>query len=93
MMLPNSVIIIPRYLLFNKWGWLGSYLPFSIPALFACYPFFIFMLIQFLRGISRDLDEAAKINECNSLNTFVRILLPLMKPALFSVGLSQLMWT
>lgn len=93
LMLPNSVIIIPRYLLFNKWGWLDSYKPFTIPALFACYPFFIFMLIQFLRGIPKDLDEAAKIDGCNSLSTFVRILVPLMKPALFSAGLFQMMWT
>jgi oligogalacturonide transport system permease protein len=93
MMLPNSVIIIPRYLLFNKWGWLDSYKPFTIPALFACYPFFIFMLIQFLRGIPHDLDEAATIDGCNSLQIFIRILMPLMKPALFSAGLFQLMWT
>ncbi|WP_320128847.1 carbohydrate ABC transporter permease [uncultured Sphaerochaeta sp.] len=93
LMLPNSVIIIPRYLLFNKWGWLDSYLPFIVPALFACYPFFIFMMLQFLRGIPTELDEAARIDGCNSWNIFGRILLPLMKPALFSAGLFQLMWT
>ncbi len=93
LMLPNSVIIIPRYLLFNKLGWLDSYLPFIVPALFACYPFFIFMMLQFLRGIPTELDEAARIDGCNSWGIFVRILLPLMKPALFSAGLFQLMWT
>jgi oligogalacturonide transport system permease protein len=93
LMLPNSVIIIPRYLMFNKLGWLNSYLPFIIPALFACYPFFIFMLIQFLRGIPRELDEAAIIDGCGAGGIFFRILLPLMKPALFSAGLFQLMWT
>lgn len=93
LMLPNSVIIIPRYLLFNKLGWLDSYLPFIIPALFACYPFFIFMMLQFLRGIPVELDEAARIDGCNSWSIFARILLPLMKPALFSAGLFQLMWT
>jgi oligogalacturonide transport system permease protein len=93
LMLPNSVIIIPRYLMFNKMGWLNSYLPFIIPALFACFPFFIFMLIQFLRGVPRELDEAAIIDGCGAVRIFYQILIPLMKPALFSVGLFQLMWT
>ena len=93
LMLPNAVIIIPRYLLFNKIGWLDTYNPFIVPALFACYPFFIFMLVQFLRGIPRDLDEAASIDGCNTLGIFIQILLPLMKPALFSAGLFQFMWT
>lgn len=93
LMLPNAVIIIPRYLLFNKIGWLDTYQPFTVPALFACYPFFIFMLVQFLRGIPRDLDEAAGIDGCGSTGIFFRILLPLMKPALFSAGLFQFMWT
>jgi oligogalacturonide transport system permease protein len=53
LMLPNAVIIIPRYILFRNFGWLDSYLPFTMPALFACYPFFIFMLVQFFRGLPR----------------------------------------
>ncbi len=93
LMLPNSVIIIPRYLLFNKWGWLDSYKPFTIPALFACDAFFIFMLVQFIRGIPKELDEAATIDGCNPVRIFSRILLPLMKPALFSAGLFKFMWT
>ncbi len=93
LMLPNSVIIIPRYLLFNKWGWLDSYKPFIIPALFACDAFFIFMLVQFIRGIPKELDEAATIDGCNPVGIFGRILLPLMKPALFSAGLFKFMWT
>lgn len=93
LMLPNAVIIIPRYLLFNKLSWLDTYYPFIVPAIFACYPFFIFMLIQFLRGVPRELDEAASIDGCSSLGIFFRILLPLMKPALFSAGLFQFMWT
>lgn len=93
LMLPNTVIIIPRFMLFNKLGWLDSYLPFIAPAVFACYPFFIFMIIQFLRGIPRSLDESAKIDGCSSLRILVSILVPLMKPALFSAGLFQFMWT
>ncbi len=93
LMLPNTVIIIPRFMLFNSLGWLNSYLSFIVPAIFACYPFFIFMIIQFLRGIPLSLDESAKIDGCSSLRIFGSIILPLMKPAIFSAGLFQTMWT
>ncbi len=93
LMLPNAVIIIPRYNLYNKFGWINSYMPFYAPALLACYPFFIFMLIQFLRGIPKELDQAAYIDGCGTLRTYVQILLPLMKPALFSAALFQFLWT
>ena len=93
LMLPNSVIIIPRYTLFNSFGWLDSYLPFWVPALLACYPFFIFMLVQFMRGLPKDLDESAYIDGCSTLRVFGQILLPLMKPALFSAALFQFLWT
>lgn len=92
LMLPNAAIIIPRYLLFRNLGWLNTFKPFWMPALLAAYPFFIFMPIQFLRGIPKDLDESAKIDGANSFVIFKSILLPLMKPALFSVGLMQFMW-
>lgn len=93
LMLPNAVIIIPRYTLFAKFGWIDTYMPFYSLAILACYPFFVFMLIQFLRGIPRDLDESAYIDGCGTLRTLVQILLPLMKPAIFSAGLFQFMWT
>ncbi len=93
LMLPNAVIIVPRYTLFAKLGWVDTYLPFYLPALLACYPFFVFMLIQFLRGIPKDLDESAYIDGSGTLRTLVQILLPLMKPALFSAGLFQFLWT
>ncbi|MEI3199040.1 MAG: carbohydrate ABC transporter permease [Lachnospiraceae bacterium] len=93
LMLPNSVIIIPRYTLFNKFHWLDSYLPFYMPAIFACYPFFIYQLIQFMRGLPKDLDESAYIDGCGTFRVFYQILLPLMKPALFSAALFQFMWT
>ena len=93
LMLPNSVIIIPRYLIFNKLGLLNTYWPFYLPAAFACFPFFIFMIVQFLRGVPRELDEAAYIDGCSSLRLYFKILLPLIKPALFSAGLFQFMWT
>ena len=63
LMLPNAVIIIPRYILYRNLGWLDSYLPFTIPALFATYSFFIFILDQFIqRNTKRRLDESARID-------------------------------
>lgn len=93
LMLPNAVLIIPRYLLFNNFGWLNTYLPFIAPAIFSCYPFFIYMIIQFFRGVPKALDEAATIDGCNSFQIFWKILLPLCKPALFSAAIFQFIWT
>lgn len=93
LMLPNSVIIIPRYALYNEFNWINTYAPFYAPALLACYPFFTYMLIQFLRGLPKELDESAYIDGCGTLRTFTQVLLPLMKPALFSAGLFQFLWT
>lgn len=92
LMLPDSVVIIPRYVAFNKFGWVDTYMPFWMPALLACYPFFIFMQIQFLRGIPRELDESAYIDGCNPFMVFIKVLFPLMKPAIFSVVIFQTLW-
>lgn len=93
LMLPNASIMIPRYILFNKMKWLDTYLPFIVPAAFATGAFFVYMMIQFLRGLPRDLDEAATIDGCNSFTVLTRVLMPLCKPAIFSVGIFQFMWT
>ena len=92
LMLPTEVIIIPRYMLFNKLGWLNTYLPFIVPAAFATYSFFIFMLVQFIRGIPRELDEAARIDGCGPWSTLVNIILPLGKPAVVSCVIFQFVW-
>lgn len=93
LMLPQAVIIIPRYLIFRDLGWLDSYWPFIVPAALGCYPFFIFMLVQFLRGLPRELDESAVVDGCNPFTILTRILLPLCKPALFSAAIFQFIWT
>lgn len=92
LMLPNAVIIIPRYILFKSLDWNNTYLPFWIPALFCCYPFFVFMMVQFFRGLPRTLDESANIDGCSSFGILVRIMIPLCKPAIISMALFQLIW-
>ena len=93
LMLPNSILIIPRYAIFRDLNTLDSYNPFYLLSLFACYPFFTYMLVQFMRGLPRELDEAAFIDGCGSFKTLTHVLLPLLKPALFSAGLLQFLWT
>lgn len=93
LMLPNAVIIIPRYTIFRTFDVLDSYWPFYLAAMFACYPFFIYMLIQFMRGLPNELDESAYIDGCGTFKVLYRILLPLLKPAIFSAGLFQFLWT
>lgn len=93
LMLPNSILIIPRYSIFRDLNMLDSFGPFYLLAAFACYPFFTYMLLQFMRGLPRDLDDAAYIDGCGSFGTLIRVLLPLLKPALFSAGLFQFLWT
>ena len=93
LMLPSIVLIIPRYIFFKNFGWLDSYLPFTIPALLACNSFFTYMMCQFFRGLPLELDESAKIDGCNSFIILVRILLPLCKAAIFSVMVFQFVWT
>lgn len=92
LLLPHEVLIVPRYILFNRFGWLNTYSPFYIPAALATYSFFIFMLIQFIRSIPFELDEAAYIDGCNSFWVLTHVVVPLSKPALFSVVIFQFVW-
>ena len=93
MMLPGAVLIIPRYLLYASLGWINSYFPFWIPALFATSSFFIYMFVQFFRGLPSELDEAATIDGCGSMGVLVHVLLPLCKPAIISAAIFQFIWT
>ena len=93
LMLPGAVVMIPRYAMFNKLGLVDTYWPFYLQGLLSENSFFVFMLIQFIRGLPRELDESAYLDGCSDLKVFVKILVPLMKPALFSAGLFQFMWT
>lgn len=90
--LPQVVLNAPQYVIFNQLGWMNSYMPIVIPSLFAVDTYFVFMLIQFLRGIPKELDEAAEIDGCNALKRLVYVLVPMLKPAIVSCALFQFMW-
>ena len=94
--LPQVVLNVPQFLLFTKWGWVDSYLPLVVPSFFACDTYFVFMLVQFMRGISRELEEAAEIDGCNSFKRFIYVVLPMVnstKKFTASLGLRMIMDT
>lgn len=93
LMVPSSVLIIPRYLLYRDLNWLNTYMPFWATAALGCNSFFIYQEVQFMRGIPMELDEAAKIDGCGSFRILVRILVPVLKPSLISVCIFQTIWT
>ena len=93
MMLPLIVLRLPQYLMFKELGWLDTYLPLILPSAFATDTFFVFMLVQCLRGIPRDMEEAAVIDGCNPLQLLWHIIVPLLKPAIISVIVFQFIWT
>ena len=77
--LPQVVLNAPQYIMFNKWGWTNSYLPLVIPSLFAADTYFVFMLIQFLRGVPKELEEAAIVDGANLLQQIWYVELPAIK--------------
>lgn len=84
MMLPFPAIMIPLFLLFQKFRWIGTFLPMIVPSFFG-NAFYIFLLRQFFIGIPSELSQAAKIDGANEFLIFSRIILPLSKPALTTV--------
>ena len=86
MMLPFWVTIIPRFLLYKEIGWIGTWLPLIVPSYFA-NPIYVFLMRQFFMTLPAELDDAAKIDGCNELGIFWRILLPLTKPVLATIAI------
>ena len=93
--LPQVVLNVPQYIMFNKFGWINHpmYLALIVPTIFATDTYFVFMLIQFLRNIPRELEEAAKIDGCKSIKTLWYVIVPMLKPSIVSCALFQFMWS
>jgi multiple sugar transport system permease protein len=90
MMLPGIVMLIPQFLIFRSLGWYNTLLPLWVPAL-AGAPFFIFIIRQFMMGMPRELDEAARIDGCSWFGVYLRVILPLSKPSLAAVAVFTFM--
>ncbi|MDQ6419394.1 carbohydrate ABC transporter permease [Paenibacillus sp. LHD-117] len=91
LMLPHDVVLVPQYILFSKLGWLNSIKPIVIPAYFGM-PFFIFLMVQFIHTIPREMDEAATIDGCGKFKLFYRIIIPLIAPALATSAIFSFYW-
>lgn len=87
MMMPEQILMIPQYLWYNQLGWINTYNPMLVPFFFAIQGFFVYLLMNFMNGIPRDLDEAAKIDGCSYYAIFGRIILPLTTPAIATVAI------
>ncbi|MCV4234758.1 carbohydrate ABC transporter permease [Virgibacillus sp. LDC1] len=92
MILPAQVQMIPQYIIFTKLGWVNTIMPLTIGAFFGA-PFFIFLLRQFLLGVPTELSEAAKIDGASELRIYVKIIMPILKPALATVALFSFVWS
>jgi len=92
LMLPVQVQVIPEYIVFAKLGWLNTFWPLLLPRI-GGQAFFIFMIMQFIRGIPRELDDAAAIDGCNEFGIFARIIVPLITPALVTAAIFSFYFT
>lgn len=95
LMMPVQIQIIPQYILFSQLGWINSFLPLLLPRFLgqAGQAFFIFMIVQFIRGIPIDLDEAASIDGMGRIGIFAHVIMPLVVPALMTSAIFSFYWT
>ncbi|MCU1404869.1 MAG: sugar transporter permease [Glaciihabitans sp.] len=93
LLLPFHVIIIPQYIMFQKLDLIDTYVPLILPKFLATEAFFVFLIVQFIRNIPRDMDEAARIDGAGHGRIFVSIILPLIKPALITSAIFAFIWT
>lgn len=92
-MLPFQVVIVPQYILFHWLGWVNTFWPLTVPKFLATDGFFIFLMVQFIRGLPRELDDAARVDGCGPFGIYWRIILPLMRPALAVAGVFAFLWS
>jgi multiple sugar transport system permease protein len=93
MMIPYQVTLIPQYIVFLNLGWVNTFLPLVVPKFLAVDAFFIFLLVQFFRGLPRELDEAAVMDGCSPWRVYWNIILPLSLPALGTAAIFTFIFT
>jgi multiple sugar transport system permease protein len=93
LMLPYQVTLIPQYVLFRNLGWVDTILPLVAPKFLAVDAFFIFLMVQFFRGIPRELDEAAQMDGCSPWRIYWKIMLPLSLPVMTTAAIFTFIWT
>ena len=93
LMLPYQVTLIPQYVLFRQLGWVNTFLPLVVPKFLAADGFFIFLMVQFFRGLPKELDEAAQMDGCSPWRIYWKIILPLSTPVLATAAIFTFIWT
>jgi multiple sugar transport system permease protein len=93
LMLPYHVTLIPQYVLFLNLGWVDTFLPLVVPKFLAADAFFIFLMVQFFRGLPRELDEAAQMDGCSPWRIYWKIIMPLSLPVMATAGIFSFLWT
>lgn len=88
MMIPGFVTMIPQYILFTKFNWVGTYLPLIVPSFFG-NAFNIFLMRQFYMSINNDISEAAQIEGANHFYIWSRLMIPMTKPALITIAITS----
>ena len=91
MLLPGQVLMIPQYIIWNNLGLVGTFVPMILPK-FLGVPFFIYMMMQFIKGLPKELDEAAMIDGCNRYQIFSKVILPLLGPSIITTIVIQFYW-
>lgn len=90
MLLPEVITLIPRFLIFKSLDWIDTFLPLIVPYWMGASALYIFLVVQFFRGIPMELEEAALIDGANRLQILVQILLPLSKPVIATIAVFAL---
>ena len=93
LMLPFHVTLVPRYIMFNELDWINTILPLVVPHFMATEAFFVFLNVQFIRGIPKELDEAAAVDGASKWQIFTRIIFPLSQPALITTAIFSFIFT
>ncbi len=93
--LPQVVLNVPQYMMYNKFDWINNplYPALWVPSLFATETYFVYQLVQFMRSIPHDLDEAAAIDGCGPVKILYKIICPMLSPSLVACALFQFMWS
>ncbi len=93
LLLPFHVVIIPQYIMFNELGLVNTFIPLLAPKFLAGEAFFVFLMVQFMRNLPRELDEAARIDGAGHARIFGSIMLPLMRPAIITSSIFAFIWS
>ncbi|WP_420831102.1 carbohydrate ABC transporter permease [Paenibacillus artemisiicola] len=92
-MLPYHVTLVPQYIIYSQLHWINTYFPLFLPKWLAHDSFFILLMVQFIRGIPRELDESATIDGCSQPMLYARIIMPLLLPALITTAIFTFIWS